>query len=438
MDKQARHGPSPTPSPASGFPHRRLGSQPHADLNQASPSSASPAHPTDAATLGLGLGLDLEHQQQASQPFPAVVDSDFSPLDVATDFIGHQQSAHQSYAPSNLSDPLAFDQNPGFGPPPLSGTSSDPSMSFNSHQAQSTAYLSPNLADGDFSLFPASGGPGDQFNPPLFEQQNFSPSDLNAMTPSHSHHSPTPPTLLQPDGLLPASSQHSPSFSQHPFPASPSHHSRNASLGPEAALLPGQLADWNQPQFQGHRRSPSEYSDVSSVSPSPHLVSSDSFDDHTGHSPLQASSDGGYYQDVLDIGTFTIADSHNPNQVSSARSPSLSPAISPRINSQQTPDLQQPTLSLMPPNGVYGAPAYSGLIPAKDAPFSSQSPGAADISQMTPPAINIDFAPNNVKPGPYESSKSAMDQDSLTPPDRGMYFLSRTLNFRRTQANLCL
>ena len=43
------------------------------------------------------------------------------------------------------------------------------------------------------------------------------------------------------------------------------------------------------------------------------------------------------------------------------------------------------------------------------------------MSQMAPPAINIDFAPNNSKPGLFEQPKPHMDQDSLTPPERGMF-----------------
>jgi transcription factor CRZ1 len=68
--------------------------------------------------------------------------------------------------------------------------------------------------------------------------------------------------------------------------------------------MPNQMGDWSQPQFQGHRRSPSAHSEVSSVSPSPNLVSSDNFDDPSGHSPLQRPSDGSLYQEVMGIGSF--------------------------------------------------------------------------------------------------------------------------------------
>ncbi len=74
--------------------------------------------------------------------------------------------------------------------------------------------------------------------------------------------------------------------------------------------MPGQL-DWNLPQFQGHRRSPSEYSDVSSAAASPNLTGHDSFEhaEH-GHSPMQRAQDG-FFDGVVGLGNFSIAD---PNQ----------------------------------------------------------------------------------------------------------------------------
>ncbi|KAJ6445559.1 Pre-rRNA-processing protein PNO1 [Purpureocillium lavendulum] len=384
MDQQSHHGRSPSAS--AGHQTHLHQSQPdrqQLDINQSSHHSSSPgAFGTDPSSVGLGLAVDHEQHQS------------FDSLGAPADFLApsqQQQGPQQAFAQPNVSDPALFDpgapfgqQQPGAGPDPGA-------LSFDAQsQSQSTAaYLSPNINDGDFSLFPSSGSQGDHFNAPLFEQPTLSPNDLNTMTSPQPPHSPTPPNLLQPDSHHPGSAQHSPSFSQTQFSSPPGGHSRNVSLGPEAALLPGQIGEWSQPQFQGHRRTPSEYSDVSSVSPSPNLVSSDSFDDHGGHSPLQRASDGSLYQEVLNIGNFSIADNHG-------RSPSHSPAISPRINPQQLPDMNQ-----------------TGDT------FPSLQQGGGEMSQMAPPAINIDFAPNNSKPGMFEQSKPHMDQDSLTPPERG-------------------
>lgn len=313
----------------------------------------------------------------------------------------------------------------------------DPNANFNqqlptpgadfSSQSQ-TDYLSPNLHDGDFSLFPPSGSQGEHYNTPLFEQSALNPNDINGMASPQPHSSPTPPHLLQLDPHQPGSAQQSPSFNQHQFPSpTPSgHHSRNAShtshasLGPEAALHPNQMGDWSQPQFQGHRRSPSAHSDVSSVSPSPNLVSSDTFDEAPGHSPLQRASDGHLYQEVLGIGSFSISDPAVGSPGHRGRSPSHSPAISPRLIPQQIPDVTQSGYGLAP-GGYVDAPSYPNVQVSGEA-FPNLQQGPPDMSQMAPPSINIDYAPNNNSRmmGGYEGGK-ALDVDSLTPPERGKW-----------------
>ncbi|KID74695.1 C2H2 finger domain transcription factor crzA [Metarhizium brunneum] len=408
MDQQAHNGQS---SSTAGHDKEQ---QPHINQTGPSPSATGLGAPDDSS-VGLGLDLDAQPQQQRSSlTFAGTSDSGFDSFGSNTDFLDPQEtSSQQTFSQATVSDPTVFDPGASFGHQPTPGQGADGALSFDS-QSQPTAYLSPNLNDGDFSLFPSSSQ-GDQFNAPLFEQSSLNPNDINSMASPQSHHTPTPPNLLQPDSLQPGSAHQSPSFSQHHQFSSPqSSHSRNASLGPEAALLPNQIGDWTQqPQFQGHRRSPSEYSDVSSVSPSPNLVSADSFDDHSGHSPLQRASDGSLYQDVLNIESFSIGDN-----TQHGRSPSHSPAISPRINPQQMPEMHQPVFVLAPPSGGFGAMGYPSMQPTSFPPLALQERG--DISHMAPPAINIDFAPNNAKQGPYESVKSHIDQDSLTPPsDRG-------------------
>lgn len=280
----------------------------------------------------------------------------------------------------------------------------DPSLAFNAQQSQQQ-FLS---GDADFSLFPAGANQTD-FNTPLFENNALSPGDMNAMASPSSHHTASPPGLLQPDGSI-GSAQHSPSFNQQQFPHNVGQHSRNVSLGPEAALLPGQH-DWSLPQFQIHRRSPSEFSDVSSAAPSPNLISSDNFDaDISGHSPLQRPSDGSLYQEVIGISNFTIADAQA--NIAHGRSPSHSPAISPRIPPANMPDVNQ-QFGLA--SGYMTTPAY----PTVQGPLDDYSMQA----QMAP-SINIDYAPTNARQGPFESNKSPMNQDSLAPPDRGMYSVS--------------
>lgn len=387
MNQQPQRG----RSPSTGRQQPHIQSQSH---------SPSPAVYDPANSLG-GLGLSLD---QSSQSFSNTSEPNLDAFST--------NNSNGFYDPNET-----FNQQ-------LSGSDQDPTLSFGS-QSQAD-YLSPNLHDQDFSLFPPGPGQGDQFNTPLFEQSTMDPNDINNMTSPGSHPSPTPPNLLQPDLNQPGSAQQSPSFNQQQFP-SPTmggQHSRNAShtshasLGPESALLPNQLGDWTQPQFQGHRRSPSAHSDVSSVSPSPNIVSSDTFDDASGHSPLQRPSDGHLYQEVLGIGNFSISDPAVSSPGHHGRSPSHSPAISPRIIPQPMPDMNQQGFGLGPQSGGYGGvPGYPAVQINETFPNFHQT---SDMAQMAPPSINIDYAPtNNSKMGGYDGG-SNLDQDSLTPPERGM------------------
>lgn len=225
--------------------------------------------------------------------------------------------------------------------------------------------------------------------------------------------------MLKPEPHQPGSAQHSPSFNQHQFEHQPRTHSRNVSLGPEAALLPGQV-DWSRvgPQFQGHRRTPSEYSEVSSVAPSPNLVSVDAFDIDHSHSPMQRPQDmpNMFPEELHGLSGFSISDhgSHSPNL--GGRSPSVSPALSPRILPAQ-PDMNPQNFLLQAQNNSYGPPASYVQPPQEAFPQLPQEPQEGQGQMPAPPSINIDFAPTAVRSG-FEQPKS-LDIDSLTPPERG-------------------
>lgn len=327
-----------------------------------------------------------------------------------TNFLGPQQDP---YDQSGVSNPNFFDPSAGFGQN-QSGAVVEPVLSYN-NQAQSS-FLLPNLNEGDFSLFPPAGGQQDQLNAPLFEHSTLSPNDVNNTVPSPQNYQSPPSPHLQP-----GSAHHSPSLGRQQFSSPSVAHSRNASLGPEAALLSNQLGEWNQPQFQAHRRSPSDYSDVSSVSPSPQFVNSDNFDgDAAGHSPLQRASDGSLYQEVLGIGTFTLSEGqgHRPDQ--HGRSPSHSPAMSPHITPQQAPEMDQQGFGLSAGETAFSAAAGYADYQLHDISYSDmQDVTGAEMSHLITPAINIDFAPNNGKSNNFDAPKPRIDQDSLTPPDRG-------------------
>lgn len=402
MDQHIQRGRSPSAGHQSQ--HQNQHQQHH--INHSLSPSPTPYQHNDPS-IGLGLTLD----QSAQHSYDSFNNSNFLSPQQSPSFLPptHQQHQQQnnSFVQANLSDPAILDPNN--------------TASFGQQPAQ-PAYLSPNLNDNDFSLFPNTSAAGDQYNAPLFDQSTLNPNDMNTM--AQGHHSPTPPHLFQHDAQQPGSAHQSPAFNQHQFSSPPSH-SRHASLGPGDALLPNQIADWSQPQFQGHRRTPSEYSDVSSVAPSPNLVSAESFEtDLGGHSPAHRPSDGGSYQELLSMGNFSLSDPQvggSPGH--QGRSPSHSPAISPRIVPQQMPDLNQlnqNSFGLAAPHNPYGMPSSYPDVSAPGEAFPTLQPSGADLSSMAPPAINIDFAPTNAKQGAFDTPKSRMDQDSLTPPDRGM------------------
>lgn len=389
-----------------------------------------------SSSIGLGVIIDppsLHQQFPASQP-------DFSAYTAnATGFLANQQSAPppQPFSQPGIADSstaaataaaASFDlDSAGFADHVKAESSSPfagpPAASFpqQTTQQQTPSLLAPTLGDADFTVFPPSPGEP-QFSTPLSGgdgQQQLSVPDPNMMTQT-THHS-TPPHLLSPEPHQPGSASHSPRFSQHQFPSPSGRHSRNASLGPEAALLPGQV-DWSYagPQFQGHRRTPSEYSDVSSAAPSPHLVSSDTFDQlDQSHSPMQRPQDAALFSELHGIGTFTISDTGTHTPSHGARSPSHSPAISPRIMPQQLPDMGQSQGSFLLPtqNTNFGPSSYMQAPQEAFPHLPQETPEVKKGTMPAPPSINIDFAPTATRSG-FEQPKN-LDVDSLTPPDRG-------------------
>lgn len=80
----------------------------------------------------------------------------------------------------------------------------------------------------------------------------------------------------------------------------------------------------------------------------------------------------------------------------------------------------QPAFGSAHLRGGYGGLGYPGMQPTSNSFPSLASRDRGDMSHVAPPAINVDFASNNAKQGPYEQVKSHIDQDSLDLPDRGM------------------
>lgn len=376
MDRQ----PAQPATPARGR-SPSAGHQPPHIRNSHSPSP----HPYQSPDASIGLGIGLDPSSTTAQFNPDGF-NDYGAGD--NRFLSTSQP--QDFPQQGAGDAISFDPNqafaqtqPGF-PQPL---------------------MTSDFSSNDIPLFPPSTQ-ADQFGATqLFgdisqNNQSLNINDLNNMTSPQTHHSPTPPHLLKPD---PGSAHHSPSFNQQQFSSPPGHHSRHASLGPEAAFLSGHV-DWSQAQFQRHRRTPSaDYSDVSSNAASPNLTAHDGFDhsDH-GHSPMQRPQDS-FYDPVMGLGDFSISD---PNR--NSRSPSHSPHRSPQMLPQPEPMLLN--------TGYQAGPTVGYPMQPEEFPTLQQEiPMEQHIPQgLAPPSINIDYAPN-AKQNTFD--KMPMDGSSLIPPD---------------------
>jgi len=354
----------------------------------------------------------------------------------------------QTYNENNNFLNQSLNQNRSFSQPGLGETNfvssqaqefpqfkqEDQSSPFGQPQPQSftqdllSANLSANFGE-DFSLYSNPSGQSEQFEQPFFMNDlsqpgnsSINPAELNMSSPAHT---PTPPNLLQPDTRSPPSAHQSPNFNQGQFQPSPGH-SRNASLGPESAAFPvgHNPGDWSMmpPQFTTHRRTPSEYSDISSAHHSPNLGHHDSFETiDQQHSPMQNPQDS-IYQEVLGIGSFSLADNQlgHSSPGRGGISPGHSPAISPRLGPQSIPNMDQQNNFMLNVNNQFGSSQniYGQGQESFPQMQHNSSVDMGQAQQMVPPEINVEFAPAS-RQNSFEPPKPAFDQDALTPPDRG-------------------
>lgn len=124
---------------------------------------------------------------------------------------------------------------------------------------------------------------------------------------------------------------------------------------------------------------------------------------------MQRPQDPSVMQELHGIGGFTLSDR--------ARSPSHSPAMSPRILPQQAPDVNQQGFN-MASNGHYmGAPPQAYAVHGGQEPFPGGQEAFPSFPHQQAPVINIFPAPPPVRSN--IQGRSSLDTDALTPPDRG-------------------
>ncbi|CAI6338208.1 unnamed protein product [Periconia digitata] len=393
-------------------------------VNNIRNASASPhAAPFPPAGLGLDPSLSDPHAfnqvTTAGQPFEPQYST------AQPQQFPHQTALDHSFLPSN--GPIAHQRSPQFS---AQGNNLAPdSLDLNGN---------PHANNVDFNLFPEgnnnnnnnSFGQNQAIDPSFLsntldpqlldsqtQNQSVNPTDLMNQMGTSQAHSPTPPHLLPGMNQGSPSPNHSPNLNQGAFP-SPGH-SRHASLDPNTAYGQVQSNEWaNMAQFRGHRRSPSEtYSDVSSAHASPYMGNTDTFD-HDNPSPLlNAQQDPSLFQEVMQFGQFNLNDNH------SHISPGHSPHISPRLMPQQQslPQFQPGSFGLDPNmNNQFthqGMGAYQGQGVEPFPTINQAGPEFGQADTMSPPEINIDFAPPS-RQASFEPPKPELQTDALSPPDR--------------------
>ena len=255
----------------------------------------------------------------------------------------------------------------------------------------------PSAGDGSFVLDPALRSAGQQ-------SQSINPADImggqeqgangqNVMHMDQQGLSPKQSPALHGGLYSPASSRH------------------GSTLDPATAGLTqtAQGGEWSGMASSpfGHRRAPSEHSDVSSVGPSPYLKQEgfETFESH--HSPLlNAQQDPNAYQNTLGMERFTISDTNQPGL-----SPKISPYPSPRMSPHQPVGLVPESQFILGSNdpGFGGSPGpemYAGADHMGD---------IGHAQQMEPPSINVTFAPTRH----MDHNRGESNADALSPPGRG-------------------
>ncbi|KAE8142005.1 hypothetical protein BDV38DRAFT_177154 [Aspergillus pseudotamarii] len=310
------------------------------------------------------------------------------------------------------------------------------------HEENFSTLLNSNPTDFDFSLYPnhsPNSTTASEYDSSLMldTQMQGHPGQVNqAINPADLVGQISSPHAVASPQMSPREQQphHSSPGPMSPPGSTPGayytpQHSRHTSLDPaSAAYMTGNAPpDWQSMMgnaaFQGHRRAPSEVSEVSSAAPSPYMSQHESFDGVDNNpSPLLApQNDPGLYDSSLGIESFTLSEQQQQQQHHQGISPVHSPYISPQLMPQQGNDLipNMPYISApagnrysCPPTDIYGNGA-EGVVNMPQGTAIVGDIGQA--SQMAPPSINVEFAPPAKNPI-FPPAKPAADLDSLSPP----------------------
>ncbi|KAL4896478.1 hypothetical protein BDV59DRAFT_170747 [Aspergillus ambiguus] len=383
--------------------------QPQQQPQQQTPSSSFTLDPSVAPSASY-----LSSSSFASNATSGPEAYGYNPAYLSTASAAHTLAPpDQSYSQTLSFDPSLVDQSAG-----MAARQSQPS------EENFSTLLNSNPTDFDFSVYqnhsPNSVGSPDYDSSLMLDPQMHTQSrQLNhAVNPADLHSSASPQDQQQPSPgpMSPPSSTPGTYYTPQ--------HSRHTSLDPAtAAYMTANQPDWqavmNNPSFQGHRRAPSEVSEVSSAAHSPYLSQHESFDGvENNPSPLLApQNDPSLFDNALGIESFTLSDQHQQG-LSPGHSPYISPQLMPQQGGEMVPNMpyvsppaanQYPT---PPTNDLYASGA-EGVVNVS-APNAMMG-DIGQASQMAPPSINVEFAPpaRNLN---YPQTKPTADLDSLSPP----------------------
>ncbi|EZF77862.1 hypothetical protein H105_01140 [Trichophyton soudanense CBS 452.61] len=261
------------------------------------------------------------------------------------------------------------------------------------------------------------------------QQPTINPADF--AQPLSSPQMPNSPHLVPPEtASSPNNRPGSPAAASSPGTFYTPQHSRHTSLDPASAayINTDVQSNWQgilgNSSFQGHRRAPSEHSDVSSVSHSPFLAQHDTFDTsaHPSAQPsprLPPQTDPSLYDNAFGMEAFTISERDHNNAFSPAHSPYISPRLSPQLqNTELDPDNSLLLSQNMPQMQGATQDTYVGTSAPPVPSFQAQQSRLSDMgqaAQMTPPSINVEFAPPS-RTSTVEGPKLGADGDTLSPP----------------------
>lgn len=198
------------------------------------------------------------------------------------------------------------------------------------------------------------------------------------------------------------------------------------SLDPSSAMYPqGQHGEWTgMGGYRSHKRSPSDnFSDISSNHQnSPYIGTLDSFDVPGHSSPLLSSSQDPTFNDGLGLQQFSLSEIQ-PFNHSPGHSPGHSPRMMPQPQHALPPFTAENNFGLNANINVFNneqrndLDMFSSIGQEPFPPLNTQrsSPGA---DHMSPPEINIDYAPPT-RPADH-MNRAGSSQDALSPPARSM------------------